>query len=86
MKRMKKKTRDGVFAYATSAGRRWGVDYRDPNTRKRKRKRGFRSKELALKWKDKVERQELGLLPKPKSSVTFESAVGRYVEYRLAQG
>jgi integrase len=63
MKRIGRKTRSGVFAYQDSVGQRWGVDYRDPVTRKRKRKAGFLNKELALLFKNKKERQLLRLEP-----------------------
>lgn len=86
MKRTKHKTRDGVFAYTTTEGRRWGVDYRDPATRRRRRKRGFEKKELALLWKDRAEREELGLLELKPDAMAFEAVLDRYMDYRLAQG
>lgn len=88
MRRLKRKTRDGVFAYRKSEGLHWGVDYRDPDTKKRKRKSGFTSKELALRWKDRQERKLLGLLRKEEEvePVLFKEAVERYLEHRFAAG
>ena len=60
MQRILERTTGGVFAYRTRAGRRWGVDFRDPTTGRRRRKRAFRSQDLALRYKDKMERQRLG--------------------------
>lgn len=88
MRRLKRKTRDGIFAYRSKKGLRWGVDSRDPNTKKRKRKTGFASKELALRWRDRQERILLGLLPKEEEveRVLFKDAVERYLEHRFAAG
>jgi len=88
VRRLKRKTRDGVFAYRKGEGLRWGVDYRDPATKKRKRKTGFASKELALRWKDREERALLGLLEKKEEvePVLFKEAAGRYLEHRFAAG
>ena len=88
MQRIKRKTRDGVFAYRKGGGLHWGVDYRDPATKKRRRKTGFASKELALRWKDREERRLLGLLKKEEEveQVLFKDAVDRYLEHRFAAG
>ena len=88
MQRVKRKTRDGVFAYRKGGGLHWGVDYRDPATKKRRRKTGFASKELALRWKDREERRLLGLLKKEEEveQVLFKDAVDRYLEHRFAAG
>jgi integrase len=88
VKRILQKTTGGVFAYRTRAGQRWGVDFRDPTTGRRRRKRGLRSRNLALRFKDKVDRQELGLEEvKPEVEVlTFDTALGRFLEDRLARG
>jgi len=87
VRRSKHKTRAGIFAYRTREGSRWGVDYRDPATRKRKRKVGFASKELALQWQDRQERRLLGLMPKEEvKPVLFKEAVASYLEHRLASG
>lgn len=85
MERLKRSTRDGVFAYRTVLGRRWGVDYRDPVTRTRKRKAGFESKKEALQFRDRMERQTLGLLPR-ESTIRFKDAVKSYVDHRLSEG
>lgn len=88
MKRTRSKTTGGVFAYKTRAGQRWGVDYRDPITRRKRRKRGMRSRALALRFKDKVDHQTIGLeVAKPKvEPLGFETALGRFLEDRLARG
>jgi len=80
-----KLARGGVFGYKTREGIRWGVDYRDPATHKPKRRRGFSAKELALRFKDQVERQLLGLDTK-KSEVLVEDAVGQFVEDKVKAG
>lgn len=85
MHRIKKKTRDGVFAYKGPRGQRWGADYRDPTTQKRRRRAGFTSKAAALEWKDRMERQAFGLAP-VESPITFATAVERYLDHRVAQG
>jgi len=88
VQRIRRKTTGGVFAYRTRTGRRWGVDFRDPTTGRRRRKRGFRSRELGLRFKDKMERQRLGLEPVTAAaeSLLFETALGRFLEDRLARG
>lgn len=87
MRRLTRKTRDGVFAYRKGEGLHWGVDYRDPATKKRRRKTGFTSKELALRWKDRAEKRLLGLLEKEDvDPILFKEAVERYLEHRLAAG
>lgn len=80
-----KPARDGVFGYKTMSGLRWGVEYRDPATCRPKRRRGFPSKELALKFQEQVERQLLGLDPK-KSDVLVEDAVRQFIEDKLRAG
>jgi integrase len=77
--------RDGVFGYKTGSGLRWGVEYRDPATHQPRRRRGFPSKELALRFKEQAERQLLGLDPK-KSDVLVEAAVEHFVEDKLRAG
>ena len=86
VQRHKRKTRDGVFAYGTKRGQRWGVDYRDPITRKERRKAGFSCKQAALRWKAEKEEQLFGLKPKENETITFDVALARYLEYRTAQG
>jgi integrase len=88
VRRLKQRTRDGVFAYRKGDGLHWGVDYRDPDTKKRKRKTDFASKELALRWSAEKERELLGLVPKKEEieSILFKEVVERYVEHRLAAG
>ncbi len=88
MKRVKRTTVAGVFSYAARGVRRWGVDYLDPTTEWRKRKVGFRSKQKALRFKEKADKQRLGVEPlDPESkTVTFEVGVTRYIEDRLARG
>jgi integrase len=82
-----RKTRDGVFAYRKGEGLRWGVDYRDPATKKRKRRTGFASRQLASLWKDREERALLGLVKKEEvEPVLFKEVVARYIERRLAAG
>lgn len=77
--------RDGVFGYKTNSGLRWGVEYRDPATHKPRRRRGFASKELALRFRDRIERQLLGLEP-TESDILFEDAVARFIEDKLKAG
>jgi integrase len=88
VKRVKRSTVAGVFSYAARGDRQWGVDYRDPTTGRRKRKVGFRSKEKALRFKEKADKQRLGVEPlDPESkTVAFEIGVARYIEDRLARG
>jgi integrase len=88
VKRVKRTTVTGVFAYAARGDRLWGVDYRDPTTGRRKRKVGFRSKEKALRYKEKTDKQRAGIeAADPEArSVTFEVGVARYIEDRLARG
>jgi integrase len=88
VKRLKKKTTGGIFVYTTRAGRRWGVDYRDPVTKRKRRKRGMRSRELALRFQSKVDRQKLGLeaVKPPVEPLAFETALGRFLDDRLARG
>ena len=88
MRRLEKRTRDGVFAYRKRDRLHWGVDYQDAVTKKRKRKTGFKSKDLALLWAAGRERELLGLAMKKDEvgTLLLREVVERYVEHRLAAG
>jgi integrase len=86
VQRSKRKTRDGIFAYGTERGQRWGVDYRDPVTRHERRKVGFPTRQAALRWKAEKDEERLGLKPKESDSICFDVALARYLQFRIAQG
>lgn len=83
LKRVTGKTTDGVFVYTTKRhGRRWGVEYREPATGKRRRRLGFSSKALAVRWKHR----KLLEPPQKQSTITLREAAARYLEHRRAEG
>jgi len=82
VRRRKRTTTDGIFAYKNTRGERWGVDYLDPDTKKERRKVGFREKQEARRWKAEKEEEK----PRKNASIGFNVALDRYLEYRLAQG
>lgn len=88
MRRVRQKTTGGVFTYKTRAGPLWGVDYRDPRTGRRRRKTAFPSKEAALRFRARMERQTFGLDPvvSKDAEIKFEVALERFIEDRLAHG
>lgn len=85
LKRIKGRTTRGIFAYKCRQGRRYGVESRDPATRKRVRRLGFSSRSLAVQWKEQNDRELLGLVPK-QSTITLCDATARYIEHCRAQG
>lgn len=85
LKRIKGRTTRGIFAYKCRQGRRYGVESRDPATRKRVRRLGFSSRSLAVQWKEQKDRELLGLVPK-QSTITLREATARYIEHRRAEG
>jgi integrase len=79
-------TKGGVFAYTARGRLRWGVEYRDPGSRRMRRKVGFEKKSQADAFALKQERKRLGLLPLEPAPKSFKEAAKEYVDHRTAQG
>lgn len=80
----KRRTRGGIFAYSTKRGQRWGVDYRDKGSKRRRV--GFSTRQAALRWIVEREKERVRDKPVENESIGFNVALGRYLEHRLAQG
>ncbi len=83
--RIKGPTRGGVFWVKGKDGKKkWGVDFRDPLTHKRRRIL-IGTREQAIVKRDEIRLQAKGLR-QPRTDVMFEDAVGQYLGHRRAQG
>ena len=95
MKRLGR-AQDGVFPYDPGDGSRlWACDYRDPETRRRRRKAGFALRRYAEAHRDRARRQALGLEPihppepdpEPEPPMLFGALVDRFMaEYQSRSG
>lgn len=82
----KKSAIGGIFAYKARGGERWGIEYTDPRSGKRRRKANFRTHAEALSFKETTIRQRAGLIAPDASRKSFADAVDEYLAHRKAEG